>query len=388
MTPDLGTFAPLLEAAFPQGDHDDADGVPDLRLRIADRSPAAVNPLVRFAATVLEIADSRLEASIIRELVTRPVVQQRFGFDLDTAAAITGIINDGHISWGLDADDRTRWGAGHRAERTWSRGLDRALAGVFYSDDPVRVIADNTVPLDGIEGQEAIPVGLLVAIIDRIVAIRELLSHPLPSSQWAKAIANSVRLLAKPAWDDEWQYGQLERLLDETFPATDPDPRLTLAEARQAVAGWSRDQAEPAALPHRRRHRLHPGADALGAVPGGVSARHGRRALPSLQPQRRGRSAGRRRAGGRLRPQLGGPSAAARCSDGGRRPSHRHLFGPGRAHQQRAATGSPDRGAAGHARRHGRWGCDVGDPHPASAAVVQRRQLHPGRPRVGGPVRL
>ena len=81
MTPDLATFAPLLEAAFPT----DSDDLPDLRLRIADRSPAAVNPLVRFAATVLDLADSRLEAERIRELVTRPVVQQRFGFDLDTA---------------------------------------------------------------------------------------------------------------------------------------------------------------------------------------------------------------------------------------------------------------------------------------------------------------
>ena len=54
MTPDLAMFAPLLEGAFPSGDAAVAgeDGLPDLRLRIADRSPSATNPLVRFAATV------------------------------------------------------------------------------------------------------------------------------------------------------------------------------------------------------------------------------------------------------------------------------------------------------------------------------------------------
>jgi exodeoxyribonuclease V gamma subunit len=244
MTPDLGTFAPLLEAAFPAGGHTDTDAMPDLRLRIADRSPAAVNPLVRFAATVLELADSRLEANTIRELVTRPVVQQRFGFDLDTAAAITGIIKDSNISWGLDADHREQWGAGHLPDRTWSRGLDRALTGVFYSDDPVRVI-DSTVPLDGVEGQEATPVGLLAALIDRIVAIRDLLAGLLPMSQWAEAIADSVRLLAAPAWDAEWQLGQLERLLAETFPETTPDPALSLAEARRATAGWTETRPSP-----------------------------------------------------------------------------------------------------------------------------------------------
>ena len=35
-------------------------------------------------ATVLGLADLRLEAGAVRELVTRPVVQQRFGFDTDT----------------------------------------------------------------------------------------------------------------------------------------------------------------------------------------------------------------------------------------------------------------------------------------------------------------
>ncbi|MGA9596945.1 MAG: exodeoxyribonuclease V subunit gamma, partial [Acidimicrobiia bacterium] len=244
MTPDLGTFAPLLEAAFPTGDRDDTDGMPDLRLRIADRSPAAVNPLVRFAASVLELADSRMEANTIRQLVIRPVVQQRFGFDVDTAAAITGIINDSNISWGLDSDHREQWGAGHLPDRTWSRGLDRALTGVFYSDDPVRVI-DRTVPLDGVEGQDATPVGLLAALIDRIGAIRDLLANPMPMSQWAGAIADSVRLLAKPGWDDEWQIGQLERLLGETFPETTPDPTLTLAEARRAIGGWTETRPSP-----------------------------------------------------------------------------------------------------------------------------------------------
>ena len=106
MTPDLATFAPLLEATFlrtvdiarsipdsgPPADHADHadhpdhadqtgadDALPDLRLRIADRAPAATNPLVRFAATVLDLAGSRLEAGTVRELVAMPVVRQLFG---------------------------------------------------------------------------------------------------------------------------------------------------------------------------------------------------------------------------------------------------------------------------------------------------------------------
>ena len=247
MTPDLATFAPLLESAFPGAEARSNQGLPDLRLRIADRSPAAINPLVRFAATVLGLADGRLEASAVRELVTRPVVQQRFGFDASTAGAIVGVIDDANISWGIGPDDREAWGAGRNDQRTWSRGLDRALAGVFYSDSPVRVVA-GTAPLDGIEGSEANPVGLLAAILDRLTALRTMVATPMPMSEWGPAIAAGVRMLAAPAWGDEWQLSQLERLLAETFPeaAPDtPDPLISLAEVRRAIAGWADTRPSP-----------------------------------------------------------------------------------------------------------------------------------------------
>ena len=254
MTPDLATFAPLLEAVFlgetSAGTPDERtgdDALPDLRLRIADRAPAATNPLVRFAATVLDLACSRLEAGAIRELVAMPVVRQLFGFDEETADAIAAVIEDTNVRWGLDGDHRARWNAGHVGDHTWRRGLDRALSGVFYADSSVRVVG-TIAPLDGAEGQEALPVGLLAQIIDRIITVRDLLGGPQPHSEWGPAIAAAVRLLAAPAWDDQWQWGQLERLLEESFPAVEAggdDPLLDPAEARVVVDDWSREVPSP-----------------------------------------------------------------------------------------------------------------------------------------------
>lgn len=243
MTPDLATFAPLLEAAFPTHP---AGGLPDLRLRIADRSPAVTNPLVSFTATVLDMAGSRLEADAVRDLVHRPVVQQRFGFDDDTAGAVVAMIDDSRVAWGIDQDHRREWGV-DRAERTWRRGLDRALAGVFYSDDPVRTVGDLA-PLDGVEGQETVPASVLAAILDRLVAVRDLLCRRRPRSEWARVIATAVRMLGAPEWGQEWQLHQLERLLAETFPLPESgvDPEISLGEARRAIAVWTDDR--PSAL--------------------------------------------------------------------------------------------------------------------------------------------
>lgn len=261
MTPDLATFAPLLEAVFlgesvgaepypgadDLGERTGEDVLPDLRLRIADRAPAATNPLVRFAASVLDLACSRLEAGTVRELVAMPVVRRLFGFDEETADAIALVIEDTNVRWGLDADHRARWDAGRVADHTWRRGLDRALSGVFYADSSVRVVG-TIAPLDGAEGQEALPIGLLAQIIDRIVTVRELLGEARPHSEWGPAIAAAVRLLAAPGWDDQWQWGQLERLLEESFPGVEAggdDPLLDPAEARLVVDDWSREVPSP-----------------------------------------------------------------------------------------------------------------------------------------------
>src|SRR5690606_20582054 len=242
MTPDLATFAPLLETAFPRTDQGD---LPDLRLRIADRAPAATNPLVAFTARLLAVADGRMEAAVIRDLVDRPPVQRKFGFDADTAGSIASLVDDANISWGIDEDHRGEWNVAISA-RTWRRGLDRTLAGVFYSDSPVRTVGGLS-PLDGVEGQEAIPAGILAALLDRLTAIREMLCRPRPLSEWAGAVAEAVRMLAAPEWGDEWQLEQLDRLLAETFPPpeTPADPDVSLGEVRQAVRTWTEDRPSP-----------------------------------------------------------------------------------------------------------------------------------------------
>ncbi len=258
MTPDLSGFAPLLEASFfvPSSDDELEDepsqgrtgiGLPDLRVRLADRAPSATNPLVRFAATVLDLVASRLEAGTVRELIALSVVRRYFNIDDETADALAAVIDDAAVSWGINADQRTEWGAGAHEDRTWRRGLDRALAGVFYSDDPVRLVGTLT-PLSGVEGTDAETIGLLAQIIDRIEEVRKLLRPERSFAEWGPAIAAAVRLLAAPGWDEQWQWGQLERLLAQSFPTPavgETSPTIGAAEARLAIRPWTNDTPSP-----------------------------------------------------------------------------------------------------------------------------------------------
>ena len=133
MTPDLDTFAPLIETAFPTRAASQG-ALPDLRVSIADRAPSATNPLVRMAALVVELATSRLTAGDMTSLLAIPEVARRFRITDDIADEIASLVDDANVRWGLDADHRGEWFAGERDEHTWRRGMDRLLAGVFYDD--------------------------------------------------------------------------------------------------------------------------------------------------------------------------------------------------------------------------------------------------------------
>ncbi len=247
MTPDLETYAPLIEAAFPST----SGPLPDLRVRIADRAPSRTNPLIRFTGTVLDLAASRVEASRVREFIALPEVRRRFRIDPDSAGLMDDLIEDANVRWGLDADHRERSGAGGRSEHTWHRGIDRTLAGVYFSDDPVRLI-DDLAPVHGIEGQDADAAGLLAQIVDRIGTAVDLLREERPSSQWPAALGAAVRMLALPERFNDWQWDQLDRIIDDTFAPGDPlgaDPVIGLAAATLLVAPWSDDRPSP--LHHR-----------------------------------------------------------------------------------------------------------------------------------------
>ncbi|MCL1693114.1 MAG: exodeoxyribonuclease V subunit gamma, partial [Actinomycetia bacterium] len=250
MTPDLETYAPLIEAAFPtsNGGH---GGLPDLRVRIADRAPTHTNPLIAMAGAVVGLAASRLGTGAVTQLISLPEVQRRFGIGDDTASDMANLVDDANVRWGLDGDHREHAGAGTRDEHTWRRGIDRVLTGVFFDDDPIR-IEGGIAPLTHVEGQIAGAAGRIALLIERLATVTELLTTPEPASRWAEKISAAVRLLAEPRWGDEWQWGQLERLLDETFPpeaAGTPDSVINLDEAAVLVAPWTEDR--PGILHHR-----------------------------------------------------------------------------------------------------------------------------------------
>lgn len=217
MCPDVETFAPLIEAAF-HPDIQDGIGIPDIRIRIADRAPAAANPLADLALRLVSLARTRMTASAVIEMFELEPVRRRFRLDDDAVASLVGLIDDARVSWGFDAEHRSDLGLADRPERTWHEALDRLAAGAFLSDRTVGTVG-GVLPTSGLEGGDLEKVSLLFEILYRLDATCRAMATPGSPAVWQERVLGAVDALGLSDWDGSWQRPALAADLEDLFGA-------------------------------------------------------------------------------------------------------------------------------------------------------------------------
>ncbi len=226
MCPDIETFAPLIHA--------------DLRVRLADRSLRQTNPLLGVVSELLTLADARLTASQVLDLVSRDPVRRRFRLDDDDLARTQEWVAATGVRWGLDAAHRAPFKLDRLDANTWRSGLDRVLLGVAMADEGQRLVG-GIVPLDDVDSSAIDLAGRLAELLDRLHAALDSLRDPQPAPDWTAAIAAAADALTATSEADSWQRAQLGRLLDEvveeaTFDGATSSAELALPEVRALLA--------------------------------------------------------------------------------------------------------------------------------------------------------
>jgi exodeoxyribonuclease V gamma subunit len=223
MCPDIETFAPLIHATFGVGAvHDDEDpedapvdtGLPDLRVRLADRALRQTNPVLGVVARLLELAGARLTASQVLDLADRDPVRRRFEFDDDDLTRIQEWVADGGVRWGLDAAHRAPYKLESLAAGTWRSGIDRLLLGVAMTEDGHRLF-EGVLPIDDVESGAIDLAGRFAELVDRLGFVLDSLSGAKSVAGWAAAIGEAADMLTLTPARDSWQRAELQRLLDD-----------------------------------------------------------------------------------------------------------------------------------------------------------------------------
>jgi len=252
MCPDIDTFAPLIQATFGAGrvaaaDDDDDDSaeagrerLPDLRVRLADRSLRQTNPVLGVVSQLLALADQRATASQLLDLAAREPVRRRFGFDDDDLSRMQDWVAASGIRWGFDAAHREPFKLGSVNANTWRRGLDRMLVGVAMTEEE-RPLLGGVLPLDDVDSGAIDLAGRFAEFVDRARAAADALTDPKPIARWTAAIAQAADSLTATSERDSWQRRELQRLLadvdaesvDETGSSA---ATLELADVRVLLA--------------------------------------------------------------------------------------------------------------------------------------------------------
>jgi exodeoxyribonuclease V gamma subunit len=256
LCPEVEQFAPLVHAVFGAEavtEERAAGELPQLRVRIADRSLREANPLMEVVARVLELVDSRAEASRVLDLAARGPVRRRFRLDDDDLTQLERWADDVGVRWGFDGEHRAEHQLDGIVANTWRTGLDRLLVGVAVADQDLTTFG-GVVPHD-VEGEDVDRAGRLAELVARLQVSCHELGRPQPVADWCTAIRAAVERLTLVSDRDTWQRQQLEReLLDVERAATDldgavSDVALELGEVRTLLG--DRLKGRPSRANHR-----------------------------------------------------------------------------------------------------------------------------------------
>ncbi len=234
MCPDIETYAPLISAGFGLADvaHEDV-GHPAhrLRVRLADRSPGATNPLLGVAADLVELAAGRMTATSVLDLAATEPVRARFGFTDDHLERMARWVDQAAIRWGYDRDHRGAFGLDLDAN-TWLAGLQRVLLGAAMSGDGHRVVG-ATLPLDDVGDGHLDLVGAFVEMVDRLHTFVRSAADATSVADWTAALGAAVHGLTASGPDDAWRVAQFDRELTRISAGVgDHETRLRHADVR------------------------------------------------------------------------------------------------------------------------------------------------------------
>lgn len=219
LCPDIETFAPLISATFGLGDV----GHPghQLQVRLADRALRQVNPLLDTVERVLELAQSRLTAAELLDLLASRPVRTRFGLDDDDLERLRALTRTAGVRWGLDAAHRAPYRLDGVGQNTWSAGLDRLLLGVAMPS-ATREWLGTALPSEDVDSADTARLGALTEFVERLSGVLDMLHGEQPLQSWIDVLLSALDLLTATSATDAWQGAHARSELADAAVAAGP----------------------------------------------------------------------------------------------------------------------------------------------------------------------
>ncbi|MEW5979998.1 MAG: exodeoxyribonuclease V subunit gamma [Acidobacteriota bacterium] len=225
MATDIEPYAPFVTAVF-----SGSDGRPAIPFSIADRNARQEGRLIQTFLKLLRLAKSRLGAVEVLDLLEAPAVCRRFEWLPSDLKRIVKWVEETHIRWGIDGNDRTRHGLPEFDENSWLFGLRRLLLGYAMPGDDDRSFS-GILPYSSLTGGEGPVLGRLAECLQRLFSFVPELQAYRSLAEWSRQLARFASHFLAPDEDSELEWRLLHNTLadlGEMQAVTDFDGPLNL----------------------------------------------------------------------------------------------------------------------------------------------------------------
>lgn len=209
MSPAIDRYAPFVQAVFDRP----FSGAERIPYSIADRAERTVAPLLDAFARVVELAEGRVSASAVLDLLAQKAVAEKFGLGASDLDAVQAWVTGSNIRWGMDAEHKQRHGHPADEINSWRFGISRLLLGYAVSPGE-RELVGAYLPYGDTEGESAQQLGRALEFLDALLWSLEQLSQPQSLSEWATTIRNVFERLFEAGEADQWQRQALALALE------------------------------------------------------------------------------------------------------------------------------------------------------------------------------
>lgn len=201
MLPDVDQYSPWIQAVFGGLKEGRADEryIP---FSISDRSAQHEHPVLSGLLRLLDIDNSRCTASELLELLEIPALQRQFGFNEEGFETIRQWVDQAGIRWGLSPEHQQGFDLPPRDSNSWLFGLRRMLLG--YAMPEVCGLYEDILPLDTVQGMDAVLSGQLADFIEQTEMLARTLSASRPIEEWTLVINQLMERFFQPDESDEY----------------------------------------------------------------------------------------------------------------------------------------------------------------------------------------
>lgn len=147
LTPDLSTYAPLIDAVFGS----EETGKPSIPYHITERSYRHTNSVYEAFKGLLRLASSRFKAPDVLDFLSMDPIRHQFGFSDEQLRTIEQWTDDTGIKWGVDGVFKSSESLPGTNFATWKSGLQRIMLGYAMNQHENKLFQD-IYPYEEIEG--------------------------------------------------------------------------------------------------------------------------------------------------------------------------------------------------------------------------------------------